>query len=147
VRLLYGGWGYRLGNLEAGGRIEIGDKLDAHRVKTIVTSSAMAAPAGSSAASMQMVTEGASAVGLLNLIMFYEAAGGPAISQLPNRNLADRDLSRHLELGRAILVAEVGDGGSRLIDPSTGEPLGTEDDSGMVVMRFVLPVTIDDIAP
>ncbi|HEY3391272.1 MAG TPA: hypothetical protein VGK58_01100 [Lacipirellulaceae bacterium] len=145
VRLLYGGWGYRLGNLAADGRIEVDDKLDAHRVKTIVTSAALAGSAGGSAAATQIVAEGASPLGLLNLIMFYEAAGGPAFAQLPNHYQADCDLSRHLELGRAILVADWAGTGSRLVDSSIDEPLGAEGDSGAVIIRFVLPVTKNEI--
>jgi hypothetical protein len=147
VRLLYGGWGYRLGNLEDGGRIEISDRLDAHRVKTIVTSSALTASAGGSAIATQMTSESASPLGLVNLIMFYEAAGGPAFAHLPSRFLADCDLSRHLELGRAILVADWGGTGSQLMDSSSGNPLGAEGDSGAVVIRFVLPVTRNESAP
>jgi hypothetical protein len=49
-------------------------------------------------------------------------------------------MSRHLELGRAILVSEMEGSGSQLIDTSSGEPLAGEGDSGAVVIRFVLPV-------
>jgi hypothetical protein len=147
VRLLYGGWGYRLGNLESGGRIDVSDKLDAHRVKTIVTSSVLAASAGSSAATTQMVIDGASPLGLVNLIMFYDAAGGPAFVQLTNRYLANCDLSRHLELGRAILVADCDGTGSQLIDLTSDNPLGAQGDAGAVVMRFVLPVTKNETSP
>ena len=147
VRLLYGGWGYRLGNLEADGRIEVNDKLDAHRVKTIVTSAALAASAGDSAAATQMLPENGSPMALLNLMMFYEAAGGPAFAQLPNYYQADCDLSRQLDLGRAILVADWVGTGSRLVESSSGDPLGAESGSGAVVIRFVLPVTKNEKAP
>jgi hypothetical protein len=148
VRLLYGGWGYRLGNLEAGGRIEISDQLDPHRVKTIVTTAALDTSAGGSAEATQMLlTERASALGLLNLIMFFDAAGGRSFAQFPSRYQANCDLSRHLELGRAILVADLDGTGSQLVDSSSGKPLGADGDLRAVVIRFVLPVTKNENAP
>jgi hypothetical protein len=148
VRLLYGGWGYRLGNLEADGRIEVSDALDPHRVKTIVTTAALDIPAGGSAEATQMLLmERASALGLLNLIMFFDAAGGRSFAQFPSRYLAGCDLSRHLELGRAILVADLDDSGSQLVDSSSGEPLSAEADFSAVVIRFVLEVTRNANAP
>ncbi len=148
VRLLYGGWGYRLGNLEADGRIEITDALDPHRVKTIVTTAALETSAGNSAEATQMLlTERASALGLLNLIMFFDAAGGRSFAQFPSRYLANCDLSRQLELGRAILVADLDGKGSRLVDSSSAEPLGEEGDLAAVVIRFALPVTKNENAP
>jgi hypothetical protein len=148
VRLLYGGWGYRLGNLEADGRIEIGDQLDPHRVKTIVTTAALDTSAGGSAEATQMLlTERASALGLLNLIMFFDAAGGRSFAQFPSRFQANCDLSRHLELGRAILVGDLDGGGSQLVDLSSTEPLGEEGDLESVVVRFILQVTKNGNAP
>ena len=51
---------------------------------------------------------------LLNVMMFYDAAGGQSFAGLPNRYQSYCDLSRLLELGRAILVAEV---------PAPGQPM------------------------
>jgi hypothetical protein len=66
---------------------------------------------------------------------------------LTNRYLAICDLSRHLELGRAILVADWDGTGSQLIDLTSNNPLGAQGDAGAVVMRFVLPVTKNETAP
>jgi len=140
VRLLYGGWGYRLENLEAGGRLNVGEHLDAHRVKTIVTSASLAGSEGRTNSTQLSVVDGASPLGLLNLMMFYEAAGGDGFAKLPNRYHANCDLSRHLELGRAILVADFDGPGSRLLEQASREPLGADGDFGAVVVRFVLPV-------
>jgi hypothetical protein len=145
VRLMYGGWGYRLGNLEAGGRLDVGDHLDSHRVKTIVGSASLAGSPRSAADTTLATVEGASPLGLLNLMMFYEAAGGEGFAKLPNRYLAYCDLSRHLDLGRAILVADLDAQGSRLMEQSGGEPLGEDGDFGAVVVRFVLPVIRNEI--
>jgi hypothetical protein len=148
VRVLYGGWGYRLGDLKPGGQIVIADNLSPHRVKTIVTSAAVGSSAASPAEATQMLTaERASPLGLLNLMMFYDAAGGATFAGLPNRYQAYCDLSRHLELGRAILVADLDGSGSQLIDSSSGKPLGGAGDFGAIVVRFVLSVTKNEIEP
>src|SRR5688572_12758057 len=41
VRLFYGSWGYRLGDLSDGQQIDVGEHLDPLSVKTIVTRSAL----------------------------------------------------------------------------------------------------------
>jgi hypothetical protein len=75
-------------------------------------------------------------------MMFYDAAGGRGFAQMPNRYHADVDLSRLLELGRAIVVADVEQGGSELVDVGSGDEIG-ETGSQEVVYRFVLPVRRD----
>jgi hypothetical protein len=73
--------------------------------------------------------------------MFYETAGGFGFAHLPNRYQAYCDLSRQLDLGRAVFVAEMTGPGTQLIDSTTQQALGEGgDDSRMVVYRFVLPV-------
>ena len=72
------------------------------------------------------VAEQASASEIMRLMMFYEAAGGLAFAGLPNDYQDYCDLSRMLDLGRAILVANVLTGGSRLVDHRTGQPFGDQ---------------------
>jgi len=141
VRLLYGSWGYRLGDLADGEQIDVGEHLDPLSVKTIVTRGALGDSRSALERDSVFVAERASALELLHLMMFYEAAGGGRFAQLPHRYQAYCDLSRHLRLGRAILVAGVDGGGSRLVDRATGERLGGEDDFGTVVVRVVIPVS------
>ena len=83
----------------------------------------------------------------MNLMMFYEAAGGLKFAQLPNRFQSDCDLSAMLKpgLGRAVLVAEVPEAGSRLIDQSSSEPI--DDDVATVVYRFVISVAMSADQP
>jgi hypothetical protein len=80
-------------------------------------------------------------------MMFYEAMGGSKFAQLPNRFQADCDLSGMLtpNLGRAVLVAEVPQPGSRLIDKSSGEPM--HNDATTLVTRFVIPVKMSTDQP
>lgn len=135
--LLYGQWGYRLGELRAGRRIEIGPQLSAIRVKTIVTRRVRP---GSTADQGVFFADRATVDELLNLMMFFEAAGGEAFAGLPNRYQANCDLSRLLELDRAILVARGTHSGSDWIDSTTNEPLATEQAASTAVYRYILPI-------
>jgi hypothetical protein len=144
VRLFYRNWGYRLGNLADGQRVKVGEHLEPRSAKTILTASMLSPTTSTSgrADASAFIPASASELALLNLIMFYEAAGGANFAQLPNRILADCDLSEMLRpgLGRAVLVAEVPGEGSRLIDESRDEPV--DDDFAMTIYRFVLPVAL-----
>jgi hypothetical protein len=141
LRLLYNGWAYRLGNLEPGRRIDVGEEISPRRVKTIVTQDALGPPPPGQADGNVFVAQRATAEQILNLMIFYEAAGGFGFAQLANDYQAYCDLSRLLELGRAILVADVPTGGSRLVDANTKASLDDEPGEAAVVYRFVLPVS------
>jgi hypothetical protein len=149
ARLYYGNWGYRLGNLSKGRQIDIGEHLNPGTAKTILTASALNAAATSTGQSAGGVfqVDRASAPELLHIMMFYEAMGGLKFAQLPNRFQADCDLSGMLRLnsGRAVLVAEVPQTGSRLIDEASGEPV--HNDVTTVVYRFIIPVKMSTAQP
>jgi hypothetical protein len=143
ARLFYGSWAYRLGTLNVGTRIEVGEELSPRKAKTIVTrealgdSGAIAAPVES----RMFAAEKASSIEILNLMMFYETAGGFEFAHLPNRFQAYCDLSRQLDLGRAVLVADVTEADTQLVDTATGEAIGDhKHDASKVVYRFLLPV-------
>jgi hypothetical protein len=143
VRLLYGQWAYRLGTLNADERAEIVEDLNPRKVRTIVTREALG-ESGATAGQVEgrvFAAERASAKDILNLMMFYNAAGGVGFAHLPNNYQAWCDLSRQLDVGRAILVAEVDEAGSQLIENSTNEPIGdTEQNTATIIYRFLLPV-------
>jgi hypothetical protein len=136
VRLLYNGWAYRLGNLDPGEKIDVGEEMSPRRAKTIITRDAL----GSAGQAEQtvFVPDRATARQVVSLMMFYEAAGGFGFAQLANDYQAYCDLSRLLELGRAILVADVPGGGSRLVDTGGQAPRDGAEEAAMY--RFVLPV-------
>jgi hypothetical protein len=131
-----------LGDLNSGKHIEVGEQLSPRKVKTIVTHDAMGETgAASGAAEGQLFSpEKASAKEILSLMMFYEAAGGYGFAHLPNRYQSYCDLSRTLELGRAILVADATAPVAQLVDDATGAVVGDKQDESTVVYRFVLPV-------
>jgi hypothetical protein len=146
ARLLYGGgWGYWLGNLEDGQQMDVGEQLAARRVRTIITSSALGKTATGSGQqqSTAFSPEDASALALLNLMMFFDAAGGASFAHLPSQVQSNLDLSGLLNpgMGRAILIAEADGPVSSLIGTERGEPLAEANDFSSVVLRIVLPVT------
>jgi len=138
IRLFYGSWAYRLGTLKPGQRIAVGEQLSPRKVKTIVTRDAL----GESGPTEGRVfaPEQASPAELLNLMMFYDAAGGFGFAHLPHRYQLYCDLSRSLELGRAILIAESDKPVAQLIDTETEKAVGDEQDLSTVTYRFLFPI-------
>ncbi len=142
VRLLYGSWAYRLGDIGPGKHVKVGEQLSPRKTKTIVTHDALeeSAAAKGSTASKLFVPETASANEILRLMMFYETAGGFGFAHLPNRFLAFSDLSRALELGRAILVADAPGPVAQLSNREPNIQVTDKPDDSTVIYRFVLPV-------
>ncbi|HVT29288.1 MAG TPA: hypothetical protein VHE81_14830 [Lacipirellulaceae bacterium] len=143
VRLLYGTWAYRLGTINVGQQVNVDEQLSPRKAKTIVTHDVL-----DEANTSQGYEEGrffdpeqATPREILNLMMFYQAAGGFGFAHLPNRYQAYCDLSRTLDLGRAILVADVDRPAVRLVDDATGKPIADTPSESTVVYRFVLPVS------
>jgi hypothetical protein len=148
VRVFYGTWGYQLGNISPGQQVTISDELSPRNTKTILTRDALGG-AGATAAQVegrQFSADEATAAQILNLMMFYEAAGGLGFANIPNRTQSQIDLSRQLELGRAILVADVAAPGAELIDQTTGQPMAGDSSDATTVYRFILPVKKSPLA-
>jgi hypothetical protein len=145
VRLYYGEYGYRLGTLANGKRIVVGEDFSPPSFKTLVTQDSFSAADRKLAEDRVFVAERASLKEILNVMMFYDALGGVSFAQLQNRFQRRADFSRLLMLGRAVLVADVESTGSRLVDPTSGEPIG-DTDSTSVIYRFVLPVDGSEVS-
>src|SRR5262249_21141880 len=141
--LLCGQWAYRLGNVGPGQQIEVSSELNPVHVKTLLTRRVLRSHStnAESTAHDVFVIDRAAPDELLDVVMFYGALGGDAVVGLPNRYLAYCDLSRLLELNRAILVASGGKSGSQLVDADSGSPLAASDDPSFVVYRVVFPVS------
>jgi hypothetical protein len=138
VRLLYGNRAFRLGALDPGQRKLIDGQLRAIGISTLITGRAQTAR---DEGRFALQIERASTAELLDVMMFFAAAGGVDFARLPFRYQADSDLSRQLELGRAVLVAVAPAAGSRLVAGPGGAPLGDEaNNTRFTVYRFVLPV-------
>lgn len=142
ARLFYGSWGYQLGNLKPGQRIDITDVLSPRNAKTIITRDTLVGP-GATAAQAEgraFVAEQASPAQVLNLMMFYDTAGGLGFAHLPHRCQSQIDMSRQLELGRAVLVADVAAAGATIVDNDTNQPLTGAAADNTTVYRFILPI-------
>jgi hypothetical protein len=138
VRLLYGTWAYRLGTVRNGQQVQVSEQLNPRKVKTIVTRDAFGDDGPLEG--RVFVSEHVGAKEILNLMMFYEAAGGFSFAHLPNRFQAFCDLSRMLELGRAVLVAEASGPGSTLSAGTSDISSDAAEKTSSVVFRFLLPV-------
>jgi hypothetical protein len=139
VRLFYREWAYRLGTLAAGANVDIGQGESPRNLKTIVTQDSFGGMEGNRGDASVFAADRASTTEILNVMMFYDALGGSAFAQLPNRYQGYCDLSRMPVLGRAVLVAEVNTPGSRFVDADGKSPAANED-SSTVIYRIVLPV-------
>ncbi|HEX5470513.1 MAG TPA: hypothetical protein VFW73_01440 [Lacipirellulaceae bacterium] len=142
VRLLYGTWAYRLGTLGVGQRINVDEQLSPRKVKTIVTHDVLNEANSSQALEENrfFAPEQATPKEILNLMMFYEAAGGFSFAHLPNQYQSYCDLSRLLDLGRAMLVADADQTTVRLSRGDAERSTSDKDDTSTVIYRFVLPV-------
>jgi hypothetical protein len=141
--VLHGQWGYLVGDLRPGKRLEIGPRLKPKRVKSIVVQRAVP---GAVAEQATFLADRASAEELLNVMMFYEAVGGEAFAGLPNRYQADCDLSHLLTFDRAILVAGGTNRGSEWANSATDQRAATDEDQSTVLYRFVAPVAASSSA-
>lgn len=142
ARLLYGAWAYRLGNVKVDETIEIGDQLSPRSTKTVVTRDALGDSGTTPGAVESPVfsADQASSRDIVKLMMFYSAAGGLGFAHMPSQYQGYCDLSRQLDLGRAIFVGEAVTGGTTLVDDA-GQTIG-DDKAGesIVIYRFLLPV-------
>jgi hypothetical protein len=141
--LLCGQWAYRLGDVAPGQHIKVSPELNAVHVKTLLTRRVLRSRSASaeSAAHNVFMIDQATPDELLTAMMFYDALGGRAFVGLPNRYLAFCDLTRLLDLGRAILVANGENPGSQLVDGDSGLPLAASDDPSTVVYRVSFPTS------
>lgn len=74
---------------------------------------------------------------IMQVMMFYDAAGGLNYTSLLNRYQRDIDFSDHLTQERAILIGTVNDPGLDLLDAEAGERQAT------TFVRILLPITRD----
>jgi hypothetical protein len=136
-RLLYGIWAWRLNDIPPGETVTIDERLSPISAKALVSRLVSGGSTGDERASPH---DGASAANILELMMFYGAAGGQ-LAGLPFDYQACIDMTSLLRAGRAILVAEVESQGSQLVDAGTGRPLAEAHAmSARSYYRFVLPV-------
>lgn len=76
---------------------------------------------------------------IVELTMFYQAAGGRSYTGLSHADLGYLDLSDHLKLNRAVLVARVDDP-AIVFPPSSGEPWANGEQTRWAFVRIIFPV-------
>jgi hypothetical protein len=140
ARLLFGTWGWRLGDIAAGESVTIDRRLDPLKIRTLLTGVNRGAADGPRPGG-PFVAEEADIDELLDLMMFYQASGGRGFSRLGNEHQSFCDLSHQLDLGRAVLLARCDQPGSEL--QRDGEAIHTELDGRWTVVRFVIPVQLE----
>ncbi|MGA2255862.1 MAG: hypothetical protein ABSG53_14545, partial [Thermoguttaceae bacterium] len=158
--LAYESWAYVIGMLRPGESVEIGPTTRRVSLNTFLSGDSMDFAESSAARSEKVAYDRSSRdmAYVLQAMMFYDAAGGRKHTGMANDYQAFTDLSGLLKAGRAILVAmPPQDGSCRGGDllrgqvPKTGEsdnrqPLGNALDRHTTIYRFVLPVTLTNLA-
>jgi hypothetical protein len=139
--LLSGSAGYRLGDLQPREQFTIGSGLSPLRTRSILARRVRRRAAGQPET---FLANRASVDQLLGVMMFYHAIGGEGFAGLPNRYQSRLDLSRLLELDRAILVAQSPATGSQWIDTAKADSPNDESDTSTVIYRFIIPLTTND---
>lgn len=143
-RIYYQGWAYMFDQ-----PVEVGDTVDLlaegreRTVKSILTQRDKASAEGKTQNAPWDPRE-ASLSRLLEMVMFHDSAGGQSYTGLVNRAHGRLDMSDHLELRQAIVVAEMPQPLSRLkVD---GEALQAGADRRYAVVRLCVPVEIKSAA-
>jgi hypothetical protein len=132
--LFYGGWAYPLENLATGQTVEF-DRRDPASALSVLTLRSTWSPT-SEVASYDRA--GFEATRILQVMMFYDLAGGSNYTGLLNRYQSFVDLSHQLNFGRAILVGRGPSGATLQIN---GQPLEQSQMNRHDTMyRFLLPV-------
>jgi hypothetical protein len=132
--LLFDRWAYPLGTLTPGKSVSV-DRLESQTIDTYLTKRRTVA------AHDEIPSYDRNSVDvqrIIEVMMFYEGAGGANYAGLLNRYQRFIDLTKQLEFGRAILVGRGPDGAIVEID---GQPAtGNAADLHTSVYRFVLEV-------
>jgi len=132
-RLFYDRWLYTFSSLKDGGRQALGNSLAPKTIKTWMGDHSFNR-------SSRDVSD------ILTFMMFGRAARSAQGERLENLYQSFADLSDHIQLGRAVLLARVAQGdtpahGSQLL--RDGQPMAGPQDRRWVFYRFVFPVQRD----
>lgn len=133
--LYYAPWAYQLGNLAPGASVAIDDDTGRRNIswrltrKRAVDQTDISTPWDLYSQDIPRILE---------IMMFFQSAGGRGYTGLDNRYQSYADLTDHLQLGRAILVGKAEAPATMLIRDST--PLSSAYDRHWTFYRFVYPV-------
>jgi len=152
--LAYDGWAYEIGTLRPGESFEIGPTTRRVSLNTFMSGESPELAEGAAKWDRGPYNRSSrDMAGVLQAMMFYDAAGGRKRTGMANDYQGFTDLSGLLKAGRAVLVAMPPQDGScrggdllRGPAPKPGEPdnrrlLGNALDRHTTIYRFILPVT------
>jgi hypothetical protein len=135
-RLFYDRWAYQVPKLTPGASVRLGVDINPITAKTMLTQQRVVALKEIVTA---YDTQSKDVPRILELMMFHNLAGGDQYSGgLFNRYQGYVDLSRLVELRRAVFVARVRTPGSTLV--RDGQPIEADEEHRWVYYRFVIPV-------
>jgi hypothetical protein len=126
--LLFGSLAFRLGRIEPHEAVLIDDHVAASDPRELLSNAA-------TSDDWQRLDERA----IARRIGFYELAGGPEFASGKSDYLTALDMSRLVELSRAVLVGVI-DGGSTIVDNAEGRPIGASEGRRAIVVRIVYRV-------
>lgn len=136
ARLFYDRWAYPIPLLRDGQELVIGEDLQPLMSKTQFTQQRII---GEKDVSTVYEAASVDVPRILEMMMFHEAAGGSRYTEgLTNRYQGFCDLSRHLRMGRAVLLLRAAAPCGQIV--LSGEPTAGTNEERWVYYRFVLPV-------
>lgn len=143
-RIYYEGWAYVFDQpVEAGDTVDLLTEGRERTIKSILTQRDRASAEGKTQNAPWDPRE-TKFSRLLEMVMFHDSAGGQSYTGLVNRASGRLEMSEHLELRQAIIVAELPQPLSRLqID---GQPLEAGADQRFGVIRLCVPVMVGSVA-
>jgi len=137
ARLYYDRWVYQLPNFPDGTSLVMGRDVQPVTSRTLLTQLRIIA---SKEVSAPYDAQSKDAARILEMMMFHQLTGGDQYTAgLGNQYQGFVDLSSHLKLHQAILVARMPSVGSSLL--RDGQPVTADPERDWVYYRFVIPVT------
>ncbi len=134
--LIYDRWAYPIARLAAGGTLSVDKQLEPQTAETylrrvtVQDEKSIRAPYDRSSADVKRIME---------MLLFYELAGGEVYTGLTHRAQNFIDLSNHVRMGQAILLVRATEPASAML--RNDEPLAAQARQQETYYRFLLPVT------
>ena len=135
--LLYDKWAYRFGRLAPGQTVDVADGQE-RTLKNFLTLRRYGRDSKIDV-STPWNPAGTDIARIVQIMMFYRAAGGSNYTSLENGQHRSLDLSSQLELDRAIFVGRLDDFAATPLQVD-GQSIDDKYDKKITVMRFLLPV-------
>ncbi len=133
--LVYERWAFPLGAIAPGAAVSFEGRADQQNVDTYFKRDSRV---GGADTVKPYDVSGTNVDRVMEMIMFHEAAGGIAYTQLGNGFERSLDAAKQLRCGRAVLMGRAPSGGAMIL--RDGKPLVGPEDHRTTFVRFFLPV-------